>query len=160
MTRKLSQASAIVLIGLTMILQSCASLPAYEGTVRRAAEVKLYIVEKTATDPATQSGSRKYVGNYEVKQEVKLSPEQQKAIKDMILAPELYVEEEVKSCLHQAAYAIEFRYKDKTDLTLVVSKSPCSKAYVTTKDGKEELTDLPVDNPLEDLLTQYAGGGK
>jgi hypothetical protein len=160
MRRINKRVAAMVVIGIAVIVQSCASLPAYEGTVRRAAEVKLYTVESSATKPELQRPAKKYVGNYEVKSDIPLSTEQQRDIKNLILTPDLYVEDEVKSCLHQGSYAIEFRYKDKTDLTVVVSKSPCAKAYVTTKDGKEELIDLPVENLLEEILAEIARGKK
>ncbi len=144
------------LLMFVMILQGCASLPPYEGVVRRAAEVKLYEVENSATDPDKQSSSIKYAGNFAIKREIKLTPEQQKEVKELILMPELYVEPEVKSCLHRGQYAVEFRYRDIVDLTLVLSSSPCSKAYVTTKGGKEELIDLPIESPLEDLIKSIA----
>lgn len=145
--------SALTLI--LFLLMGCASLPPYEGTIRRASEVKLYEVEPNATNPLHQSNPAQYVGNYFVKREITLSAEQQREIKDMILNADLYVETQVKSCLHQAKYAIEFRYRDITDLTFVLSMSPCSKAYVTDKGGKEELVDLPVNHPFEDVIDAF-----
>jgi hypothetical protein len=150
--------AVVMLLAITMVLQGCSTLPAYEGTVRRAAQVKLYAVEGSATKPDLQSAGRLYVGSYEVVSEIPLSADQQKIVKDLILNPDMYVESDVKSCLHMGSYAIEFRYKEKTDLTIVVSKSPCAKAYVTTKGGKEELIDLPVDNLLEEVLAEIVSG--
>jgi hypothetical protein len=40
----------------------------------------------------------------------------------------------------------------------VISNSPCGKAYSTTKASKAELVDLPIENPLEELLRDFAGG--
>lgn len=147
-----------LLLCILMTSQGCSSFESYipyEGVIRRASEVKMYKVQPTATAPASQAPGTKYVGNYEVAGEVPLSPEQQKQIKDLVLDEGMYVEEEVKSCLHKGQYALSFEYKGVPDLTVVVSMSPCSKAYVTDKSGAEELLELPLNNELEALLSSF-----
>ena len=156
---KISLRTPIFLLGLIAIItmNNCASLPAYEGVVRRADAVMLYEVEKFAVDPMTQTAGVQYVGNYKVVKNIALDESQQRSLKSEVLNVDNYAGDDVKSCPHVASYAIEFRYKDKVDFTMVISWSPCAKAYVTTKAGKEELIDLVPNGVLEQLVGDYAG---
>ena len=140
-----------------LILAGCAAMEAYmpyEGIIRRASQVRLFEVRPNATDPAQQLAGVNYVGNYEVERELPLTVEQQREIKNLVLDPSLYQDINTKSCLHQGKYALSFEYRQQADLTVVISTSPCSKAYVTPKGGVEELYDLPVNHPLEQVLAK------
>ena len=163
MKKFLTKSSWFVLALCIVMFESCSSYESYipyEGTIRRASEIKLFVVQPTGTNPDAQSRGAQYIGNYEVVRQITLSEDQQKSIKDMVLTEDLYVEERGKSCLHRAEYALSFEYNGIPDLTVVMSNSPCSKAYVTPKGKGEKLVDLPVDNVLEALLKTIDGKRK
>ena len=131
---------------------SCAKLPSYEGAIRKATEVKLFEVEDVATAPNMQDPNREYSGNYHIVRQVLIGEIHQQNIKNIVLMPELIIRDQVKSCVHQGQYALEFLQRNSSKVTMVVSVSPCSKAYITSIDGSEELVDLAVSNILESIL--------
>lgn len=116
--------------------------------------ISLYITGAKPIEPTRQSTQLRYLADYPLIDLVWLDSRQQDSILSLLQTPNLFNTEQMKSCPFEAAWAIEVIEEGKPSQQILLSRSPCSKAFVITPESQHWAV-VPPENALEITLVSW-----
>jgi hypothetical protein len=145
---------SLILLAFLLISTTCNrddQVAAYARMVKQADEIRLYLLDPFPTSQADQEAAQKYLADFRILEEVKMSKEEQRELRRALEDTEQFLTKNIKSCPFVARYGIQLTRK-KAWMEVIVSRSSCPKVMFKSSYAEEpEHADLKPEGVMEYL---------